>query len=93
MKPPFRSWETKTRPCVLLWKAGQLGMEKKTPARSDADRLTLVFHTRCCPRSAPLPSAPARSPHSPCRGFSLHFQILCSVLLLPQMAALITPQV
>lgn len=58
MKPPFRSWETETRPCLLLWKAGHLGMEEKTPARGDADRPTLVFHTRCCPRSAPLPSAP-----------------------------------
>ena len=34
-----------------------------------------------CPSSlCTLPSAP----HSPCRGFSLHFQILSSVLLLPQ---------
>lgn len=56
MKPPFRSWEMETRPCLLLWKVGQLGMEGRP--RGDGDRPTLVFHTHCHPWPAPLLSAP-----------------------------------
>lgn len=33
MKPPFRSWEMEPRPWLLLWKAGQLGMEERPSPR------------------------------------------------------------
>ena len=33
MKPPFRSWEMEPRPCLPLWKAGQLGMEERPSPR------------------------------------------------------------
>lgn len=91
MKPPFRSGETEPRPCLPLWKAGQLGMEERPPPWvMETGPPSSFIHAAA--HGLPLFSLrPALC--SPCRGFSQHFQILNSVLFLPQMAALITPQV